>query len=560
MKAYILLIFTFLVFTISSVAQNTKYIIRFSDKSGSPHSLLSPGTFLSQKSIDRRAKQHIAIEYTDLPLSPAYLDSVKSAGNVSILNVSRWLNQVSIETDDDQALEKIKKFPFVLSFQPAMQPLRLSSLSENKLQEEMNRVSEQLNKFSLHDVFNYGNSGNQIRIHEGEFLHNTGFHGEGMTIAILDAGFYHYQSLPAFDSVRINQQILGTYDFVKNEVSVDEDHPHGMQCFSIIAANLPGQLVGSSPKANYYLFRTEDGSSESIIEEHNWAAGAELADSLGCDVISTSLGYSTFDNPAFNHTYADMDGNTTMAARAADMAARKGMIVVVSAGNAGNNAWHYIATPADADSIVAVGAIDSVGKVAAFSSFGPSADGQIKPTVASVGVRTALQSPDGRIVGGNGTSFAAPNMAGLITCLWQAFPDFTNMEIIEAVKKSSDKFDKPDDRSGFGIPNFRVAFNDLSQQYALRNAASLLSNNLFKIYPNPVRESFTVLIKPTQSGNAKLRLINSAGQVIISRFITTQAGQIQIIKFEDLNRFTKGFYILQYLDDNNKVSQKVIVD
>ena len=238
---------------------------------------------------------------------------------------------------------------------------------------------------NIEDFYNYGNSYSQIHIHEGEYLHDKGFHGEGMSVAILDAGFYHYLSLPAFDSVRNNNQVKETYDYVANETSVDEDYFHGMECFSIMAGNLPGQLVGSSPKANYYLYRTEDVSTESPVEEQYWAAAAERADSIGVDVISTSLGYNQFDNPVFNHTYADMNGHTTIIAKAAGLAAKKGMIVVVAAGNAGTSAWHYITTPADADSIVAVGAVNTSGVIAGFSSYGPSSDGRVKPEVASVG-------------------------------------------------------------------------------------------------------------------------------------------------------------------------------
>ena len=216
--------------------------------------------------------------------------------------------------------------------------------------------------------------------------------------------------------------------------------------------------MAAQPKANFYLYRTEDVSSESPVEEQYWAAAAERADSIGVDVISTSLGYNQFDNPVFNHTYADMDGNTTIAARAADFAAKKGMIVVVAAGNDGADTWHFISTPADADSVVAVGAVNASGIVAGFSSYGPSADGQVKPAVASVGVATAISSTDGQVVSGNGTSYATPNMAGLITCLWQAFPDFTNMEIIQAVIKSSSIYNAPNDRIGYGIPNFHIGF------------------------------------------------------------------------------------------------------
>src|SRR5664279_6186072 len=409
MKKVYLLFFLLAFITISTSAQFSKYIVRFKDKAGTPFTVGNPATYLSAKAIERRTKQNIAIGETDLPITPRYIDSVRLAGAVTILNNSKWLNEVCIATTDSAALAKINSMPFVITSQPVMQPVSIQNTGNNKFNEQINSITSSQGTNNIQDFYNYGNSYAQIHIHEGEFLHDKGFHREGMSVAILDAGFYHYLNLPAFDSVRNHNQVKETYDYVANETSVNEGHPHGMECFSIMAGNIPGELVGSSPGANYYLYRTEDVSSESPVEEQNWAAAAERADSIGVDVISTSLGYTLFDNPVFNHTYADMNGNTTIIARAADFAAKKGMIVVAAAGNDGADAWHFISTPADADSILAVGAVNSSGVVASFSSYGPSADGQVKPAVASVGVATALSSPNGQVISGNGTSFATPN-------------------------------------------------------------------------------------------------------------------------------------------------------
>ncbi|MDQ6756610.1 MAG: S8 family peptidase, partial [Bacteroidota bacterium] len=381
---------------------------------------------------------------------------------------------------------------------------------------------------------------------EGEFLHNNGFRGEGMLMAIMDAGFYHYLTVTAFDSVRNNNQIIETYDFVKNETSVNEDDIHGMYCFSIIAGNWPGKLVGSCPKANYYLYRTEDAATEYPIEEQNWVAAAERADSIGVDVFSTSLGYNTFDNPVFNHTYADMNGKTTIIAKANTLAARKGIISVVAAGNEGTNSWHYILTPADADSIVTVGSVKASGMVSSFSSYGPSSDGRVKPTVASVGEGTFFAGLNNQPVSGNGTSFATPNMAGLITCLWEAFPDFTNMEIIEAVKRSSSIYTTPDNRIGYGIPNFHKAFDDLAQQRALKNVNTILGTNWIKVYPNPFQKKFTIIIKPKNTVTTIFKLYNAAGKLFATKSVNAQQNQIQVIGFDNLQPLAKGIYILRY--------------
>ncbi len=559
-KFFFLLICCF--FSFNTFAQFTKYVVRFKDKAGTPFSVNNPSQFLSPKSIERRTRQHISIDETDLPIVPRYLDSVRLAGNVIILNQSKWLNQVCIQTSDAAALDKINSFGFVLGSQPVKKVSNQQIISKNKFIEETKKISAPENISGTNDFYTYGNSYNQIHLHEGEYLHDRGFRGQGMLMAIIDDGFYHYQTLPAFDSVRINKQIIETYDFVANKVSVNEEDTHGMQCFSIIAANIPGQLVGSCPKANFYLYRSEDISSEYPIEEQNWIAAAERADSIGIDVTSTSLGYNTFDNPVFNHTYADMNGRTTMIAKAATMAARKGMIVLVAAGNDGSNSWHYISTPADADSIITVGAVTASGTVAAFSSYGPSSDGRIKPTVASMGVATAVSSPTGPVTFGNGTSFATPNMAGLVTCLWQAFPDFTNMEIIEAVKKSSSIYTNPNDRIGYGIPNFRIAFEDLSQQRIIRNinyVNSVLGNEFIKIYPNPFRDKFTVLVKPQYTGTANFKLYDAAGKLIFIKQVSLVANQSQAIQFDNIQPLQRGIYTLKFDDGKNKKSLKVMM-
>jgi serine protease AprX len=560
MKKVYLLSFALAFFSVRASAQFTKYIVRFKDKTGTPFTINNPAQFLSVKAIARRTKQNIAIDETDLPITPGYIDSVRLAGNVTILDRSKWLNEVCIQTTDAAALAKINSMPFVINAQPLMRPANEELTGNNKFNEQVHSITTPQTVHNISDFYNYGNSYPQIHIHEGEYLHDKGFHGEGMLIAVLDAGFYHYLSLPAFDSVRANNQVIETYDYVANEVSVDEDHLHGMECFSIIAGNIPGQLVGSCPKADFYLYRTEDVSGESPVEEQYWAAAAERADSIGVDVITTSLGYTQFDNPIFNHTYADMDGNTTIIARAADLAAKKGMIVVVAAGNDGANTWHFIATPADADSVLAVGAVNSSGTVAGFSSYGPSADGQVKPAVASVGVATAISStdPDGHIISGNGTSFATPNMAGLVTCLWQAFPDFTNMEIIQAVIKSSSIYNAPDDRIGYGIPNFHTAFDDLTRQKVLRNINNILGNTQIKVFPNPFTNNFNIAIKPKHTATATFRLYDALGRLYVSKQFPLQEGQAQLIQFDNLQPLQRGVYNLKFSDGQSKQSFKLI--
>jgi serine protease AprX len=474
MKKFLpLLLLNCFLFSESHSQTLTRWVVHFRNKTGTPFTILNPATYLSQHAIDRRIRYGIAIDSTDLPITPRYIDSVRLAGTVTILNASKWLNQVSIQTSDSLALVKINSFPFVQSVSAiAARSANGSGTGNNKLQEDFTEInSSQRTSRIAADFFNYGNSFAQINIHNGQFLHNIGLRGQNMIIGILDAGFFNYTGLKSFDSVNANGQVLGTWDFVNREASVVEDNSHGMECFSIIAANIPGSFVGSAPKSNFHLFRTEDAATEYPIEEHNWACGAERLDSAGGDIISSSLGYNTFDDPSFNHTYADMNGNTTTAAIAADLAAKKGILVFNAAGNEGGSSWHYIVTPADGDSVVAVGAVTAAGDVAGFSSFGPSSDGQVKPDVASMGQGTTIQLTNNAIGSGNGTSFACPNMAGLAACLWQGFPEFSNMKIVNALKQSGNQSSTPDDRIGYGIPNLKLAFVELLKEFSTANAS-----------------------------------------------------------------------------------------
>ncbi len=469
MKKLLLLCCLVSFITSQSQAQFTRYIVRLKHKGNSPYSFSSPLTYLSQRALDRRTRYSIAIDSADLPVTPSYITQIDNIPNVTILNASKWLNSVSILTTDAAAIIAINALPFVQNVAGiASKTSEPGKSTRDKFagEEIINELPPSTERITA-DYFNYGTSSfNEIHIHNGEFLHNIGLRGQGMHLSVLDNGFTNYTALKAFDSVNMNAQVLGTWDFVARESNVINDGSHGMNCFSTIAANIPGQFIGKAPKASFWLFRTEDDASEYPIEEHNWVCAAERADSNGTDVISSSLGYFDFDNATLNYVYANMDGNTTMAARGADMAAKKGLLVVISAGNEGSSAWHYISTPADGDSVVAVGAVSTSGSVAGFSSFGPSSDGQIKPDVAAVGVSALIQTTGNTIGSGNGTSFACPNMAGLGACLWQGFPEYNNMKIVRALQQSGSIFSTPNDRTGYGIPNVKTAFKNLLIEYA----------------------------------------------------------------------------------------------
>jgi serine protease AprX len=467
MKKYLLFLVLLAGVATQAEAQFSRYIIRLKDKGTSPYSISNPSQYLSARALQRRTRYNIAIDSADLPITPRYIDSIRLAGAVTILNTSKWLNQVAIQTTDVAALAKINSFPFVID-RIALAPRNAPGKPVNKKFDtpEEKAITTPTQQKTLADFYSYGQSYAQVHIHNGEFLHNRGFRGQGMHMAIMDAGFQNYLTIPTFDSARRSGQILGTWDFVARNTSVNEDHPHGTNCFSAIAANMPGVFVGTAPKTSFYLYRTEEAATEYPIEEQNWAAAAELSDSLGVDICSVSLGYTTFDNPVFDHVYLrDMNGDSTIISRAADVAAKKGMLMVIAAGNEGTSSWRYISAPADADSVMAVGAVSTSGAVGSFSSFGPSSDQQVKPSVSGVGVGAVVASSfNGQPIFGNGTSFACPNIAGLATCLWQAFPEVNNMTIINTLQQSATRASNPDTRVGYGIPDVKKAFVTLLRQ------------------------------------------------------------------------------------------------
>ncbi|MFM9907914.1 MAG: S8/S53 family peptidase [Chitinophagaceae bacterium] len=571
-KIYFFLLLA-LCFSTNSKAQYTGYIVQLKDKKGTVHSLSNPSTYLSLKAIQRRTRQKLTIDSTDLPVSGAYLDSLRLVPNATIVNISKWLNQVLIRTSDANAISKINSFPFVKSSGPIGFQTRAIDVTPitNKFNEVIKPIDEKPIVFGRNgnngqtgtagvSSLNYGNSFNQIHLHEGEYLHDLGFTGAGITIAILDAGFFGYKTNSAMDSVRLQGRILGEWDFVKNELSVTEDHPHGLYCFSIIAANKPGQIIGSAPHAKFFLFRTEDAPTEYPIEEQNWVAAAEYADSAGVDMISSSLGYSDFDDPVFNHSYAQRNGNTSIITIGADLAVKKGLIVTNSAGNSGAQAGDakFVACPADGDSVFTIGATTVTGTIASFSSWGPNSAGKTKPNIVSVGQGTVLANTSGNASAGNGTSFSNPLVCGLIACLWQAFPEFTNMEIMNAVQKSSHKYLTPDDRFGYGIPNFRKAHEALTLEREVRNIDSLLGNKWLKVYPNPFKQDFRLVLKAPTSGKAVVQLLDALGRLVDAKSLEINNQTIYFIDFTNVPKLLKGVYFIRYTDGKNKQTIKML--
>ena len=497
--------FSFLISNFSA-AQTTffhRYIIQFTDKGNSPYSLEFPQQYLSQRAIDRRSNQNLSLDSLDLPVNPVYIDSVASTG-VLIFFSSKWLNCVAIFTNDSLALQTINNFSFVKGVKIVGKNL----LNENHVA-QYNSSNE---KISCDDDTYYGFAYDQINQVRANYLHNEGYKGEGMIIAYLDAGFNNVDVLPVFAPLRNRNGILYTHDFVLGNDSVYEDAPHGAMCLSIVAGNMPGYYVGTAPEADFILLRTEEGAAENPIEEINWAAGAESADSMGADVITSSLGYSVFDTSVFNHTFQDMNGKTNPSSIAAHIASTRGMIVCNSAGNSGDDqSWRFITAPGDADGILTVGAIDSANNYAIFSGHGPTFDGRTKPDVVARGANTwVINSGTNGVMEGNGTSFSCPLIAGCVACLWQAHPEKNNLEIMDAVRLSASKYYTPDNNIGYGIPNF--AYADLL--LGGFNESSLLSADSVFVYPTIFSDDIKINIKSKDLQQLTIKLFDLSGRLV----------------------------------------------
>jgi serine protease AprX len=482
-----------------------KYWVQFTDKNNSPYSLSRPEEFLSWKCIERRDRLSLGFDALDLPVNQQYIDAVLATGPCTLHHKSKWFNAITINTEDSITVEEIRALPFVAQVRSTQ--VETTGARPDKFLVEQQRSATENSDVACDSFPEYGVGWRQIEMVNGQWLHTLGYLGEGVDIAQFDAGWSKADQLPALSRLRDEGRIKMVKDFVfNNDATIYGLNSHGTYVLSIMASWLPGQLIGTAPEANYYLFRTEDPFSEFPVEEDNWVAAAEMCDSLGIDVINSSLGYSEFDDPSLNHTYADMDGNTAHSSIAADIAARKGIIIANSAGNSGNSPWHYITAPSDADDILCVGAVDANEEHASFSGYGPSSDGQVKPTVSAMGLATAYAALDSTIATGNGTSFSSPVIAGVTACLFQAYPNLSSSFIIDAIKRSASLYETPNDALGYGIPNFYKAWQML-QVNAMREGD--FAANAF---PNPFTNHLNVTLDDAKSCAVQYDIYDASGR------------------------------------------------
>ena len=410
MKKLVLLVFA-LNICLGTFAQFTpedtlKYRISLKDKAATDYSLQKPEMYLSKKSIERRKRQGLEIDSTDLPVCKKYVDAIRKKG-VHVLVTGKWDNFVTVSCNDSMLIAEIAGLPFVRSTERVWRGVAKRASERDSL------INKPLRTDSL-----YGPAITQIKMSHADRLHEAGFKGQGMTIAVIDAGFHNVDKIEAMKNINI----LGTRDFVNPEADIYAESSHGMSVLSCMAMNQPNVMIGTAPEASYWLLRSEDEYSENLVEQDYWAAAIEFADSVGVDLVNTSLGYYSFDDPTKNYRYRDLNGHYALMSREAAKAADKGIVVVCSAGNSGSGSWKKITPPGDAENVITVGAVNKYGVLAPFSSVGNTADGRVKPDVVAVGLGSDVMGTDGNLRHANGTSFSSPIMCGMVACLWQACP------------------------------------------------------------------------------------------------------------------------------------------
>ena len=518
-------------------AQGTvrRHLVYFRDKAGTPYSVAQPQAFLSARALARRSRQGIAVLPRDLPVNPAYVTQIRNVnGGPKVLYTSRWFNAALVACDS-VTLARIKALPAVRSAATLNRSLAPMVSSPTPLV-PMSAVAARSTQATRAQ---YGPAYAQNKQIGVLAMHDAGFRGEGMQIAVFDAGFPGVDQIPALQPLFQSQRLLGTRNFVDGGTNVYLRSGHGTNCVSTMAANQANFYIGTAPKASYHLCITEDVWSEHPVEEANWLAAAEYADSAGVDVISSSLGYTDFDAPSKSYTYSDMNGRTAISSRAAAGAARVGMVVVSAAGNEGNKLWHYISAPADADSIISVGAVDSLGTHAGFSSYGPSADGRIKPTLSAMGLAAAVLAPNGLPFRGSGTSYACPILAGMVAGFWQANPTLTAQEVILALRATASQAVIPDNTLGYGIPNFVLAYNLLHPTAPLATADEVMAaGEALGIFPNPSGDGPLMLVLPValRGQVLQVRVLDARGAVVARQLIPATAGSEATLRLVSLAR------------------------
>lgn len=550
-----LLLFLFLLTFFKVAAQEDAWLF-LKDKPNKNSFLESPLTMLSQKALDRRNKLSISLDSKDVPIDENYYNQLKNETTITVLAKSKWLNAVHVQGAVNDINNLLSTYNFINHIEFANKSLNTGAKKRTKkiTPNHHHKLKQSLTNF------NYGEADNQIKMLKGNYLHEQGLTGKNQTIAIIDAGFPNVNTLSTFKRIRDNNQILGGYNFADRNHNFYTRSSHGTHVLSTIAGFIESEFVGTAPDAKFYLFITEISETETVLEESLWVEAAEKADSLGVDVINTSLGYSTYDNANHSHSYKDMDGKTTFISRGAEIGASRGLLLVNSAGNDGNNSWKYIAAPADAPSVITVGAVNASSKIASFSSFGPTFDGRIKPEILGQGQNPALIDYATGLIKttSSGTSFSSPIMAGLIACLNdnEGFvlkssnnkkSNNFNTYLKQSVYESADKYNNPLDQYGYGIPNFEVA---LHKYISVFNVDGNQLENIH-INPNPAKNDITITSGNFSMNDFSIQIFNILGKKVLEKPKLSS-------KTIDISFLDNGVYILKISKENQQKTLKLI--
>lgn len=526
----------------SHYPQYYKFRVYLKDKGNTSHSPDKPEAFLSERSIERKKKEKVEIDESDLPISRDYFTLVEKAGG-KVVTHSKWFATLVVEVNDSLRIGNIESLSFVDSVQyiwrggeprtgEGVRP-RLMSVDCDERVGIDNR---------------YGFTNPQFRMHNATVMADAGFKGKGLWIGVIDAGFTNFDVIPRFGSIRLG----GYKDFVPGG-NIFDSSDHGTKVLSTMAVNLPGLMMGSAPEATYWLLRSEDTSSEFPVEEDYWVRAVEFADSLGVDVINTSLGYNSFDDRSLNYTHDELDGSASLMSQAAGKAYEKGLLMVVSAGNEGNKEWRKITPPADARNVLAIGAVGTDSVIASFSSHGLTADRRVKPDLVSVGRGTITIGRDGAVGQTSGTSLSSPFLTGLITSLWSVNPTLHRSELIDIVKRSSDRYAQPDSVYGYGIPDFHRAMNEVLSK--LEAYSKEVTDNGWTIRPEP-SGSYSVSLSDLQfsPSSYSFRVLDELGNLLLEKRFNEDNDNILFVPLKDDIRKNNRFL---YFVTNEPFKQRI---
>ena len=531
------ILFSSIFLTFSFINAQTELVfVFFKDKPNKTTFFANPLLELTQKSLDRRANLGISLNDQDAPIEASYVQNIKNLG-FTVSDQSKWLNGVAVNATAAQ-ISLLQSQPFVQNVESFV---KNTSGGKNKSGNKFEKFNQEIaNKTE----FNYGTGEEQIDQINLKTLHQQGFTGNGITIAVLDTGFPTVNTGSAYARLRNLGKIKGGYNFISknNDLYNLNFNSHGSICMGAIGGYIDGQFVGSAPDADFYLYVTESGPLEIPEEELYWIQAAEDADRKGVDVISASLGYGDFfDDTRYNYSYSDMTGTKSFVSRGAQIASDKGIIVMVAAGNEGNGEWQYIITPADNEKVFTVGAVTNFGESSSFSSFGPNYLGVIKPDASARGTSTATVFSNST-TSASGTSLSTPVAAGGVASLLQALPKTLSRETIKnSLRQKSSLYPNFDNQMGYGVLNFGNA-------YAQFLSASETKDSKIQIYPNPNKGEF--VLESKNSGTYKIFDLN--GRIIHSGNINKGKNRINI-------KANSGAYIMSSEIEGKLFSEKLLV-